>query len=157
MDLIPSFSIDHTKLKPGIYISRTDDVNGQTVTTYDIRMKCPNIEPCVDLLAMHTLEHLIATYLRNNDEWKDKVIYWGPMGCLTGCYLILKEKIEPKEVCKLMIDAYQFAADFEGKVPGTAAEECGNYLLHNLTIAKYEAKKYVQLLKTNPCFEYPVK
>ena len=90
MDLIPSFTIDHTKLLPGVYVSRVDDVAGIKVTTYDIRLKRPNVEPCAGVGATHTLEHLIATYLRNNDEWKDKVIYWGPMGCLTGFYFILK-------------------------------------------------------------------
>lgn len=155
MNLIPSFTIDHTKLKPGIYILRVDDVNGIEVTTYDIRMKCPNIEPCVDLLGMHTIEHLVATYLRNDEEYKEKLIYWGPMGCLTGCYMILKGRPSPEEVCKIIIRAFEFVAGYEGKIPGTAPEECGNYLLHNLTLAKYEAKKYVEILKTNPCFEYP--
>ena len=155
MKLIPSFSVDHTKIKPGVYVSRVDVVAGNPVTTYDIRMKFPNIEPCADVAAMHSLEHIIATWLRNNDQWKDQVIYWGPMGCLTGFYLILKGDTEAKEVGSLMIQAFQHAADFDQEVPGTTPEACGNYLMHNLPIARYEAKKYVERLTKDPCFEYP--
>lgn len=155
MDLIPSFTVDHTRLMPGVYISRIDEVAGSKITTYDIRLKRPNVEPCAGVGAMHTLEHLIATYLRNNDEWKDRVIYWGPMGCLTGFYFILKGQ-EPCEVIgKLMIKAFDFAANFTDKIPGTEPENCGNYLLHNLPMAQYEAKKYVEVLKTSPCYVYP--
>ena len=101
MDLIPSFSVDHTKIVPGIFESRVDDVNGSKITTYDIRVTKPNVEPAVEVAAMHSLEHIIATFLRNNDEWKDDVIYWGPMGCLTGFYLILKGNRAPKEIAPL--------------------------------------------------------
>jgi len=155
MKLIPSFTVDHTKLKPGVYVSRIDIVGGEEVTTYDIRMKRPNIEPCVNLPAIHTLEHLIATYLRNNEEWKEKIIYWGPMGCLTGFYLIVKGKYECSEIGSLMLKAFKYAVDFTGEIPGTTPEACGNYLLHNLAVAKYEAKKYAGILETEPCYEYP--
>ncbi len=155
MDLIPSFQIDHTKLMPGIYESRFDTIGSEFVTTFDIRMKRPNVEPAIHQNAMHTLEHIIATYLRNDPEWKDRIVYWGPMGCLTGCYLIVKGRPTPQELLPVIIRAYQFCADFEGEIPGTQPENCGNYILHDLTIAKYESKLYVQALKTNPCFEYP--
>ncbi len=155
MKQIPSFTIDHTKLKPGVYVSRIDNVGGEDVTTYDIRMKKPNIEPCLNLPAAHTLEHIVATFLRNDEEWKDRIIYWGPMGCLTGFYLIVKGNYECKEIGKLMIRAFEFSRDFTGEVPGTTAEACGNYLLHNLAVAKYEAKKYAEILTTEPCYEYP--
>ncbi len=155
MDMIPSFSVDHTKIVPGVYVSRMDKMDDKIVTTYDVRMKHPNIEPCVDVAAMHTLEHIIATYLRNDEEWKDNIIYWGPMGCLTGFYLILKGAHEPKVVGDLLLRAFEYAADFNDEVPGATAVNCGTYLMHNLIIAKYEAKLYANILKTNPCFDYP--
>ena len=155
MKLIPSFTVDHTKLNPGVYVSRIDTVGSETITTYDIRMKKPNIEPCVDVAAMHTLEHIIATYLRNNAQWKDSIIYWGPMGCLTGFYLIIKDQQPCETIGKLMIDAFEFAANFKDKVPGTDAVNCGNYLMHNIHYARYEAAKFVEILKTSPCYEYP--
>lgn len=157
MDLIPSFQIDHTKLLPGIYVSRIDTVGNDYVTTFDIRMKKPNLEPVVHQNAMHTIEHIVATYLRNNDEWKDQIVYWGPMGCLTGCYLIMKGRPAPKDICPLIIKAFEFCANFTDEVPGTTPETCGNYLLHDLPIARYESRLYADILKTNPCFEYPVK
>ena len=98
MKLIPSFTVDHTRLKPGVYVSRIDTAGGEQITTYDIRMKKPNVEPCLNLPAAHTLEHIVATYLRNDEEWKDRIIYWGPMGCLTGFYLILKNDRPSKEI-----------------------------------------------------------
>ena len=104
---------------------------------------------------MHTLEHLIATFLRNDDEWKDSIIYWGPMGCLTGFYLIIKGQQPCEVIGKLMIKAFEFATNFNDKIPGTEPENCGNYLLHNLPMAQYEAKKYVEVLKTSPCYVYP--
>ena len=141
MDLIPSFSVDHTKIIPGIFISRQDEVNGGVITTYDVRVTRPNIEPAVDVAAMHSLEHIIATYLRNEPDWKDDIIYWGPMGCLTGFYLILKGNRAPKEIHSLLVAAFKSVADSE-TVPGTTAENCGNYLMHNLPMAKWEARKY---------------
>lgn len=155
-NLIPSFQINHTKLKPGIYESRVDAVGGDFVTTFDIRMKYPNTEPAVHPNAMHTVEHIIATYLRDDEEWKDRVIYWGPMGCLTGCYFIVKGRPSPRDIYPLIIRAFEYLAGFEGTVPGTLPENCGNYILHDLEIAKYEAVMYVKRLKEQPCFEYPV-
>lgn len=149
MNLIPSFTIDHTKLKSGIYISRQDEVGNGIVTTYDIRMTIPNEEPAVSPEAMHTIEHIVATFLRNNEEWKDQIIYWGPMGCLTGSYLIMKGDRKPEEIRQLIIDAFQFVIDFEGEIPGAKPEECGNYLLQNLPMAKWEAKRYVNRLITD--------
>jgi S-ribosylhomocysteine lyase len=143
MDKIPSFTIDHTRLKRGIYVSRKDEVGGEVVTTFDIRMKEPNREPAVHIGALHTIEHLAATYLRNDAEWKDRIVYWGPMGCLTGNYLLLRGDYESKDIVKLMQDTFRFVADFEGEVPGAAPADCGNYLLHDLPMAKYEARKYL--------------
>ena len=158
MDLIPSFSVDHTKIVPGIYTSRVDTLGDQYVTTYDVRVTKPNVEPFVDVAAMHTLEHIIATYLRNDPEWKDQVIYWGPMGCLTGFYLILKGSLEPKEVCKLLIKAFNAVEDAQ-EVPGAEPENCGTYRMHNLEIAKWHAKKYADYLTKNAdndvIFRYP--
>lgn len=153
--LIPSFQVDHTRIVPGIYESRLDTLGDQFATTFDIRMKYPNAEPAIHPNAMHTIEHVVATYLRNDEEWKDKVIYWGPMGCLTGCYLILKGHPTPQEIYPLMVRAYQHMADYEGIVPGATAENCGNYILHDLTMAKWEAAQYVKRLQESPCFEYP--
>ena len=155
MDLIPSFAVDHTNLQPGIYISRQDKVGGEAVTTYDIRMTAPNQEPSLAPAAIHTIEHLVATYLRNNSEWKDYIIYWGPMGCLTGNYLIMKGSHEPEVIRQLMIKAFLFVVDFAGEVPGTTPATCGNYLMHDLPMAKWEAKRYVDRLKNNFCCTYP--
>ena len=125
MDLIPSFSVDHTAIVPGIFASRVDVVAGGTVTTYDVRLTRPNKEPVVDVAAMHTLEHLVATFLRNDPDWKDEVIYWGPTGCLTGFYLILKGDRPPKEICDLVLRAFRSVEDAES-VPGATPENCGN-------------------------------
>lgn len=157
MDLIPSFTVDHTKLVPGIYVSRIDTIGDQFATTFDIRMKTPNLEPVVHANAMHTIEHIIATFLRNDPEWKDKTIYWGPMGCLTGCYFIVKGKLKPQDVLDVMIRAFEFCANFEGEIPGADPVSCGNYIFQDLNMAKWEAKRYADLLKTNPCFEYVYK
>jgi len=154
MNLIPSFQVNHAKLVPGIYESRVDEVGDQFVTTYDIRMKYPNKEPVIHPNAMHTIEHIVATFLRNDAEWKDRIVYWGPMGCLTGCYLIVKGRPAPEELLPLMKRAFEFCANYEGEVPGAGPVNCGNYLLHDLVMAKYEAAQYVERLKT-PCFVYP--
>jgi len=153
--LIPSFQVDHSHLLPGIYESRVDTLGDQTVTTFDIRMKQPNAEPVIHANAMHTIEHIIATFLRHDEEWKDRVIYWGPMGCLTGCYLILKGHPTPREVLPLMIRAFDHLASFEGEIPGARPEECGNYIFQDLNIARYEGRRYAELLRKNPCFVYP--
>lgn len=157
MDLIPSFIIDHTNLQPGIYVSRQDTVGDAVITTYDIRMTAPNHEPCLNNGAIHTIEHLVATYLRNLEGWKDNVIYWGPMGCLTGNYLILKGFYPCETVRQLMLDAFQFVVEFEGEVPGTTPDACGNCLMHDLPMAKYEAKRYIQRLTDSFCCQYPSK
>lgn len=155
MELIPSFQVDHTKIVPGIYESRVDRVGNEYVTTFDIRMKTPNKEPVIHPNAMHTIEHVIATFLRNDSEWKDRIIYWGPMGCLTGCYLIVKGRPTPAELCPLMIRAFEHCGGYSGEVPGATAVNCGNYLLHDLPMARYEAALYARLLSEKPCFEYP--
>ena len=144
MDKTPSFTIDHNKLLRGIYVSRKDQVGGETVTTFDIRMKEPNREPVLHNGAIHTIEHLAATYLRNDPEWKDRIIYWGPMGCLTGNYLLLRGDYASKDIVELMKRTFRFVADFEGEIPGAAAKDCGNYLLHDLPMARLEARKYLE-------------
>lgn len=155
MNLIPSFAVDHTNLKPGIYISRRDLVGGEAVTTYDIRMTAPNQEPAIAPSAIHTIEHIVATYLRNHEEWKERIIYWGPMGCLTGNYLIMKGEYDPEIVRQLMLEAFQYVVNYDNEVPGTTPATCGNYLLHDLPMAKYEAKRYVERLTNEFCSEYP--
>ena len=147
MKKIPSFTIDHNQLLPGIYVSRKDNVGIDVVTTFDIRMKAPNREPALHPGALHTIEHLAATYLRNNEEWQDRIVYWGPMGCLTGNYLLMKGDMKSEEIVKLMIDTFEFVANYDGVVPGTEPQDCGNYLLHDLPMARYEAKQYLKVLK----------
>ncbi len=143
MEKIPSFTIDHTHLLRGIYISRIDEINGEIITTFDVRMKEPNREPALGMGALHTIEHLAATYLRNEPQWKDRIIYWGPMGCLTGNYLLMKGKLQPEEILPIMQETFRFIAEFEGEIPGAAPQDCGNYLLHDLPMAKWEAAKYL--------------
>ena len=142
MDKIPSFTINHNLLLRGIYVSRKDTIGGDTVTTFDIRMKEPNREPALHPGALHTIEHLAATYLRNAPEWKDNIVYWGPMGCLTGNYLLMKGDLQPKDIVDLMRRTFRFVADFEGDIPGAAPKDCGNWLLHDLPMARWEARKY---------------
>ena len=141
MNKIPSFTIDHNRLLRGIYVSRKDAVGTETVTTFDIRMKEPNREPVVHAGALHTIEHLAATFLRNDSEWKDRVIYWGPMGCLTGNYLILQGDLQSEDIVDLMRRTFRFIADYEGEIPGAAPQDCGNWLLHGLPMARWEARK----------------
>lgn len=144
MDKIPSFTINHNLLLRGIYVSRKDTIGGDTVTTFDIRMKEPNREPALHPGALHTIEHLAATYLRNDPEWKDNIVYWGPMGCLTGNYLLMKGDLQPSDIVELMKRTFRFLAEFEGEVPGTAPKDCGNYLLHDLPMARLEARRYLE-------------
>ena len=144
MEKIPSFTIDHIRLKRGIYVSRQDVVGSETVTTFDVRMKEPNREPVLSPSAIHTIEHLVATYLRNHPVWADKIIYWGPMGCLTGNYLIVKGNLTSADVLPLVKEAFEFVASYEGAVPGATARDCGNYLLMNLPEARWEARKYLE-------------
>jgi S-ribosylhomocysteine lyase len=143
MKKIPSFTIDHNRLKRGIYVSRKDMIGNEVVTTFDIRMKEPNREPALHVGAIHTIEHLAATYLRNDAEWKDRIVYWGPMGCLTGNYLLLKGDFESRDIVELMKRTFSFIADFDGEVPGAKPQDCGNYLLHDLPMARWEAHKYL--------------
>lgn len=143
MEKIASFTIDHIKLQPGIYVSRKDTVNGSTITTFDIRMTSPNEEPVMNTAELHTIEHLAATYLRNHKEWGSKVIYWGPMGCRTGNYLILSGDFTSEEIVPLLTETFEFIRDFEGEVPGASPKDCGNYLDMNLPMAKYLATKYL--------------
>ena len=158
MDLIASFSVDHTAIIPGIFISRQDKVGDGIVTTYDIRLKRPNREPVIDVAAMHSLEHIIATFLRNEPGWKDEIIYWGPMGCLTGFYLILKGSRQPSEIYELILRAFQSVNDAE-IVPGATPENCGHYLMHNLGMAKWYAAEFADYLTLNrenaEIFMYP--
>ena len=158
MKMIQSFSVDHTRIVPGIFTSRVDRLGEFSVTTYDIRLKRPNIEPAVDVAAMHSLEHIIATFLRNDPEWKDEVVYWGPMGCLTGFYLILKGSRAPQELYELMLNAFK-AVENAREVPGAAPVNCGNYLMHNLETAKWYAREFAAYLEANAgnsdIFEYP--
>lgn len=144
MEKIASFTINHLKLLRGIYVSRVDTLpNGDVITTFDIRMKQPNREPAVSQSALHTIEHLAATYLRNQPEWKDKVIYWGPMGCCTGNYLLMSGKLTSKDILPLMQETFRFIAEYDGSIPGATARDCGNYTLNNLPMAKWEARKYL--------------
>ena len=144
MEKIASFTINHIKLLRGIYVSRKVTLpNGDVVTTFDIRMKEPNREPAVGQAALHTIEHLAATFLRNHPVWKDRVIYWGPMGCCTGNYLLLQGNLSSSDIVPLMQETFRFIADFEGEIPGANAHDCGNYMLNNLPMAKWEARKYL--------------
>lgn len=142
MEKITSFTIDHLKLLPGLYVSRKDKVGNEIVTTFDIRMTRPNFEPVMNTAEVHTIEHLGATFLRNDEEYKDRVVYFGPMGCRTGFYLVLAGDYESKDILPLVTKMYEFMKDFEGDVPGACAKDCGNYLDMNLNMAKYVCKKY---------------
>ena len=144
MEKITSFTIDHIKLQPGIYVSRKDPVGGSMITTFDIRMTSPNEEPVMNTAELHTIEHLAATFLRNHKEFGSKMIYWGPMGCRTGNYLLLNGDYESKDIVPLMIETFEFIRDFEGDVPGASAKDCGNYLDMNLPMANYLADHYLK-------------
>ena len=143
MEKIASFTVDHLRLVPGVYVSRVDQVAGNPITTFDLRMTRPNKEPVMNTAEVHTIEHLAAKFLRNHAEYADKTIYFGPMGCRTGFYLILAGSYESKDIVPLLKEMYTFMAEFEGEVPGAAAKDCGNYLDMNLPMAKYLSKKYL--------------
>lgn len=149
MEKITSFTINHLKLLPGIYVSRKDHAGDTVITTFDIRMTRPNYEPVMNTAEIHTIEHLGATFLRNHPEFKDRVLYFGPMGCRTGFYLLFAGDYESKEIVPLMKEMFCFIKDFEGDVPGAAAKDCGNYLDMNLGMAKYLAKKYLEEVLEN--------
>ena len=143
MEKIASFTIDHLRLLPGVYVSRKDAVGSETLTTFDLRMTAPNREPVMNTAELHTIEHLAATFLRNHTEFGPKIIYWGPMGCRTGNYLLLAGDYESRDIVPLMMEMFEFIRDFEGEIPGASAKDCGNYLDMNLGMAKYLAKKYL--------------
>ena len=143
MEKITSFTIDHIKLVPGVYVSRKDTVGNEIITTFDLRMTSPNDEPVMNTAEMHTIEHLAETFLRNHNEIGSKVIYFGPMGCRTGFYLLLAGDYESRDIVELMIELFQFIAEFDGEVPGASAKDCGNYLDMNLPMARYLARKYL--------------
>lgn len=149
MEKIASFTIDHLKLLPGIYVSRKDNVGAQVITTFDLRITRPNAEPVLNTAEVHTIEHLGATFLRNHPVYKDKTIYFGPMGCRTGFYLLLAGDEESADIQGLVLEMFEFIRDFEGDVPGACAKDCGNYLDMNLNMAKYIAKKYVDEVLSN--------
>lgn len=149
MEKITSFTIDHIRLIPGLYVSRIDQVEGHPVTTFDIRMTSPNDEPVMNTAEVHTIEHLGATFLRNHKTFANKTIYFGPMGCRTGFYLLLSGNYESKDIVPLMTEMFTFIAEFEGEVPGACAKDCGNYLDMNLPMAKYLANRYLNQVLLN--------
>ena len=150
MEKITSFTIDHLRLQTGLYVSRVDCAGQEKITTFDIRMTRPNTEPVMDTAAVHAIEHLGATYLRNDPQWKDKVLYFGPMGCRTGFYLLLAGSYESRDILPLMDGMFRFIAAFEGEIPGASAKDCGNYLDMNLPMARYHAEKYIREVLDHP-------
>ena len=148
MEKIASFTIDHERLLPGLYVSRKDSIGDQTVTTFDLRLTKPNGEPVMNTAEIHTMEHLAATYLRNDPLWKDRVVYFGPMGCRTGFYLLLAGDLTSREVLPLVRECFRFIRDFRDAVPGASARDCGNYLDMNLPMANYWGARYAALLET---------
>lgn len=147
MGKIASFTIDHERLEPGVFVSRQDRTpSGDIITTFDIRMTRPNREEALTPKALHAMEHLAATFLRNHSEWKEKIVYWGPMGCCTGNYLILQGDLESKDILPLMRETMRFVADFEGQVPGATPRDCGNYSFMDLAAAKAAATAYLEIL-----------
>ncbi len=149
MEKITSFTIDHLRLIPGLYVSRIDQVEGHPVTTFDIRITNPNEEPVMNTAEVHTIEHLAATFLRNHKTYADKTIYFGPMGCRTGFYLLLAGEYTSRDIVSLMTEMFAFIADFEGDIPGACAKDCGNYLDMNLPMARYLARKYLKEVLTD--------
>lgn len=147
MEKIASFTVDHIKLLPGLYVSRKDKVGAETVTTFDLRLTKPNEEPVLNTAEVHTIEHLGATYLRNEPTWKDKVLYFGPMGCRTGFYLLLAGDYSAREVLPLVTECFRFIRDYRDAVPGASPKDCGNYLDMNLPMANYWGAKYVGVLE----------
>ena len=148
MEKITSFTIDHIRLQPGLYVSRKDRVRQEVVTTFDLRLVSPNEEPVMNTAEIHAMEHLAATYLRNEPCWKDRVLYFGPMGCRTGFYLLIAGDLSSRDVLGLVTDCFRFIRDYRGEIPGASAMDCGNYLDMNLPMANYWGGKYTQLLET---------
>jgi S-ribosylhomocysteine lyase len=149
MEKIASFQIDHLRLKRGVYVSRRDRFGGETLTTFDLRFRTPNKEPVMDQPALHTIEHLGATFLRSHGEWGPRVVYFGPMGCRTGFYLILEGELESREILPLIVEMLDWIESFTGDIPGAAPAECGNWREQNLDMAKWEARRYAEVVK-NP-------
>ena len=147
MKKITSFTIDHIRLQPGLYVSRKDAVGTETVTTFDLRLTSPNEEPVINTAEVHTIEHLAATFLRNDPVWKDRVLYFGPMGCRTGFYLLLSGDLSSQDVLPLVTDCFRFIRDYRGEVPGASPKDCGNYLDMNLSMANYWGRRYTALLE----------
>ena len=150
MEKIASFTIDHIKLQPGLYVSRQDRIGAETVTTFDLRITSPNEEPVMNTGEIHAIEHLAATYLRNNELWKDFVLYFGPMGCRTGFYLLLAGDLSSEAILPLVTGCFKFIWDYEGEIPGASAKDCGNYTDMDLPLAKLWAKRYYELLRDIP-------
>ena len=150
MEKIASFTIDHLRLQTGLYVSRVDCAGQEKITTFDIRMTRPNAEPVMDTAAVHAIEHLGATYLRNDPQWKDRVLYFGPMGCRTGFYLLLAGEYKSADILPLMDGMFRFIAAYEGEIPGAAPKDCGNCLDMNLSMARYHAEKYIREVLDHP-------
>lgn len=157
MEKIASFTVDHIRLRPGVYVSRRDRAGAGVVTTFDLRMTSPNDEPVMNTAEVHTIEHLGATFLRNHPDWKERVIYFGPMGCRTGFYLLLAGEWSSRDILPLMVELYRFIRDFRGEVPGASPKDCGNYLDMNLGMANYLAERYLAVLEniTDDRLVYP--
>lgn len=147
MEKIASFTVDHIRLRPGVYVSRRDRAGKEVVTTFDLRMTSPNDEPVMNTAEVHTIEHLGATFLRNHPVWGGRTIYFGPMGCRTGFYLLLAGELESREILPLVTEMYRFIRDFRGEVPGASPKDCGNYLDMNLKMANLLAEKYLEVLE----------
>lgn len=151
MKKIASFTVNHIDLQRGVYVSRRDVTpSGDVLTTFDIRLTRPNREPAVDGAALHTIEHLAATFLRNHSEWGQRIVYWGPMGCLTGSYLIVSGDYTSRDILPLMRETFGFIAGFEGDIPGASPRDCGNYLYNNLTEARRVARNFLDDVLLNP-------
>ena len=147
MKKITTFTIDHLRRLPGLYVSRKDKVGAETVTTFDLRLTQPNVEPVMNTAEVHTIEHLAATYLRNHPQWGSRVLYFGPMGCRTGFYLLLAGDLTSRDILPLVTDCFRFIRDYRGEVPGACARDCGNYLDMNLPMANYYGARYAKLLE----------
>ncbi len=147
MEKITSFTIDHLHLNPGLYVSRVDSIGAEKITTFDLRLTRPNFEPVMNTAEIHTMEHLAATYLRNDPQWKNRVIYFGPMGCRTGFYLLLAGELTSRDALPLVTDCFRFIRDFREEVPGASAKDCGNYLDMNLPMANYWGARYTEILE----------
>ncbi len=158
MKKIASFTIDHERLEPGIYVSRRDTTPaGDVITTFDIRMTRPNREPALTPKSLHAMEHLAATFLRNHTEWKDRIVYWGPMGCCTGNYLLVQGEYASRDILPLIRETMRFVAGFEGEVPGATPRDCGNYSFMDLNQARKDARRYLDVLDnaTDVNLNYP--